>query len=145
MPFGRHVHEPIQNIPRGYLRWLADNVELHGDLQRDVTAVLAGHNIVGWCSFGAGGRIGQGGQNGRGPGGEAGGRGEGGAGAGAGERHRQPSPAVAARRLGGPVGSELRGERALEADLVTLEGFWYRRGMEARRRRIRELEGSRGA
>jgi hypothetical protein len=41
-------------------------------------------------------------------------------------------------------GSELRGERALEADLVTLEGFWYRKGMEARRR-IRELEGSRGA
>lgn len=46
MPFGRHKGKPIADVPRGYLRWLKNNVNLFGPLQAHVDAVLLGTHLA---------------------------------------------------------------------------------------------------
>ena len=36
MPFGKHKGKPVDVLPRGYLQWLQDNVELRGELAKVV-------------------------------------------------------------------------------------------------------------
>lgn len=43
MPFGKHHGVPLDEVPKGYLRWLKENVPLRTSLARAVEAVLAGH------------------------------------------------------------------------------------------------------
>ena len=40
MLFGRHKGREIAEIPRGYLRWLAGNVPIQGELANEVCSVL---------------------------------------------------------------------------------------------------------
>jgi hypothetical protein len=42
MPFGKHRGQAVSTLPRQYLRWLADNVELKGQLKGEVQAALYG-------------------------------------------------------------------------------------------------------
>ncbi len=42
MPFGKHRGQAVSTLPRQYLRWLADNVELKGQLKGEVQAALWG-------------------------------------------------------------------------------------------------------
>jgi Putative quorum-sensing-regulated virulence factor len=42
MPFGKYKGQPIATVPRGYLRWLKENVDLHGWLARAVDCALRG-------------------------------------------------------------------------------------------------------
>lgn len=42
MPFGKHKGESVETLPKGYLRWLKENVELRGELRQAVDCVLAG-------------------------------------------------------------------------------------------------------
>jgi hypothetical protein len=41
MPFGKYKHTEVCAIPKGYLRWLRDTMELRGPL-RDAVAVALG-------------------------------------------------------------------------------------------------------
>jgi uncharacterized protein (DUF3820 family) len=45
MPFGKHKGKPVEQVPKGYLRWLKTNVELRGPLAEAVDCVLAGKPI----------------------------------------------------------------------------------------------------
>jgi hypothetical protein len=40
MPFGKYKGEEIADIPRPYLVWLSENVELFGSLKSEVEGVL---------------------------------------------------------------------------------------------------------
>lgn len=42
MPFGKHKGKTINTIPKGYLHWLQDNVQLTGWLQVAVDCALQG-------------------------------------------------------------------------------------------------------
>lgn len=45
MPFGKHKGQPVESLPLRYLEWLADNIELHGRLAVEVSAILNGEPI----------------------------------------------------------------------------------------------------
>ena len=40
MPFGKHEGKAIDDIPRGYLRWLKTNISLFGDLEAAINSAL---------------------------------------------------------------------------------------------------------
>jgi hypothetical protein len=42
MPFGKFEGEEVSTLPKGYLRWLLDNVNLYGRLAEEVRATLRG-------------------------------------------------------------------------------------------------------
>ncbi len=42
MPFGKHRGKEITEIPRGYLKWLENNVTIQGELAEEVYAVVRG-------------------------------------------------------------------------------------------------------
>ena len=41
MPFGKHRGVPLDQIPRGYLRWLLAECDLSPSLREDIEAVVA--------------------------------------------------------------------------------------------------------
>ena len=41
MPFGKHKGEEIADIPHSYLKWLAENAKLRGNLKKAVDDALA--------------------------------------------------------------------------------------------------------
>jgi hypothetical protein len=41
MPFGKHRHQRIDHIPRGYLRWVLATCDLSPSLRDDIEAVVA--------------------------------------------------------------------------------------------------------
>ena len=45
MPFGKHRDKPLDQIPRGYLRWVLRECELSPSLQEDIQAVVAGQPL----------------------------------------------------------------------------------------------------
>jgi hypothetical protein len=42
MPFGKYLGQPVATLPRRYLRWLLDNVDLKGRLKAEVQSGLWG-------------------------------------------------------------------------------------------------------
>lgn len=40
MPFDKYKGREIGSLPRGYLRWLAENADLFGEVQREVHAAV---------------------------------------------------------------------------------------------------------
>lgn len=40
MPFGKHKGELVVDLDHGYLRWLYENCDLHGDLKAAVEVML---------------------------------------------------------------------------------------------------------
>ena len=42
MPFGKYEGREITDVPKGYLRWLENNVPIQGNLGEEVYAVLRG-------------------------------------------------------------------------------------------------------
>ena len=40
MLFGKHKGKEIESIPKGYLRWLYSNCDLHGELKTEVEVRL---------------------------------------------------------------------------------------------------------
>ena len=45
MPFGKHKGKPIHEIPKNYLIWLTDNVDMHPWLAKAVQAALGNEGI----------------------------------------------------------------------------------------------------
>jgi hypothetical protein len=45
MPFGKHQGKPLDQIPRGYLRWVLAECDLLPDLQADIEAVVRGEPL----------------------------------------------------------------------------------------------------
>jgi hypothetical protein len=45
MPFGKHKGKEFTAIPRGYLAWCLNNLELPVQLWRDIKATLAGEPL----------------------------------------------------------------------------------------------------
>jgi hypothetical protein len=48
MPFGKHKDKPINEIPKGYLVWLKNNVRLFGEVKQAVECRL---NDVGYSKI----------------------------------------------------------------------------------------------
>jgi uncharacterized protein (DUF3820 family) len=42
MPFGKHRDKPLNEIPKGYLRWVLNTCTLNDALRRDIQCVLNG-------------------------------------------------------------------------------------------------------
>jgi hypothetical protein len=42
MPFGKYEGHEIEEIPRDYLQWIADNLDLYGDLREAIFDELVG-------------------------------------------------------------------------------------------------------
>ena len=42
MPFGKHKGTELEDIPQLYLKWMSENVKLHGALLSETTRILAG-------------------------------------------------------------------------------------------------------
>ena len=42
MPFGKYQGFELEEIPRSYLQWLADNLDLYGDLRTAIFDELVG-------------------------------------------------------------------------------------------------------
>ena len=40
MPFGKHEGEEVEDLPDGYLKWLAHNVDMWDDLREAVDAEM---------------------------------------------------------------------------------------------------------
>jgi uncharacterized protein (DUF3820 family) len=40
MPFGKHIGVPVGELPKKYLQWLVDNVNLNGKLKTEVYQIL---------------------------------------------------------------------------------------------------------
>lgn len=45
MPFGKHKGKSVETLPRRYLRWLQQNVELFGELKTAVEITLNGQTV----------------------------------------------------------------------------------------------------
>jgi len=45
MPFGKHKGMELEELPRPYLVWLRKNVQLFGQLQAEVEAILDGTSL----------------------------------------------------------------------------------------------------
>lgn len=48
MPFGKHQGEEIEEIPKKYLQWVANNLDLYGDLRVAIFDELVGKNGEKW-------------------------------------------------------------------------------------------------
>ena len=45
MPFGKHKGQDLKIIPRGYLRWVAKNCDVSGDLKNAIDAAIARQDL----------------------------------------------------------------------------------------------------
>jgi hypothetical protein len=45
MPFGKHKGRRLDEVPRGYLRWMLANCDLSHDLKADIEAVVKGEPL----------------------------------------------------------------------------------------------------
>jgi uncharacterized protein (DUF3820 family) len=42
MPFGKYVGWDLEEIPRQYLEWIVNNLDLYGDLREGIMDILVG-------------------------------------------------------------------------------------------------------
>ena len=42
MPFGKYKGYDLEEIPQDYLQWIADNIDLYGELRKAVFDILVG-------------------------------------------------------------------------------------------------------
>ena len=48
MPFGKYQGEKIEDVPRDYLKWISNNLDLYGDLREAIFDELVGPTGEKW-------------------------------------------------------------------------------------------------